>query len=295
MVIWGGMDLIVRERYARPVRVGIGLPNVVPGTPGSVLLEWARRADEGPFTSVGVLDRMAYDCHEPMATLAAAAAVTQRVRLAAVVVVAPLRTAGVLAKEAATIDSLSGGRLTLGLAVGARTEDFDAAGIPHAGRGARFEELLAELRDRWEGGPGPKASPELLVGGLGDAAFTRAARYADGFVHNGGPPRAFARAADRARAAWADLGRTGTPILWGQSYFALSHDARDRGMSYLRDYYAFTGPFAEKIAEGLLTTPQDVAAQVRGYAEAGCDELVLLPTVSDPEEVDRLAEALGRL
>jgi alkanesulfonate monooxygenase SsuD/methylene tetrahydromethanopterin reductase-like flavin-dependent oxidoreductase (luciferase family) len=277
------------------MRVGIGLGNGIPGTPGSLLLDWARRGEQGPFTSIGVVDRVAYDCHDPMVTLASAASITERVRLVTMVVIAPLRSTGVLAKEAATLDALSGGRLTLGLAVGARAEDYDAAGVPHTGRGHRFEEQLGELRDRWEGGPGPKASPELLVGGSSDAAFARAARYADGYVHGGGPPRAFARAAERARAAWTDLGRTGAPALWGQSYFALGDDARERGRSYIRDYYAFTGPFAEKIAEGLLTTPQEVAAQVRGYAEAGCDELVLLPAVNDPEQVDRLADVVGRL
>jgi alkanesulfonate monooxygenase SsuD/methylene tetrahydromethanopterin reductase-like flavin-dependent oxidoreductase (luciferase family) len=277
------------------MRIGIGLPNAVPGTPGSVLLDWAVRAERGPFTSVGVLDRVAYDSHEPMATLAAAAAITERVRLVTMVVIAPLRNTGMLAKEAATVDALSGARLTLGLAVGARAEDYDAAGVPAAGRGRRFEEQLAELRDRWESGPGPKASPELLVGGSSDAAFARAARYADGYVHGGGPPRAFARAVERARAAWTDLGRPGVPALWGQSYFALGGDAEERGRAAVRDYYAFTGPFAEKIAEGLLTTPQSVAAQVRGYAEAGCDELILLPAVNDPEQVERLAAVVERL
>jgi alkanesulfonate monooxygenase SsuD/methylene tetrahydromethanopterin reductase-like flavin-dependent oxidoreductase (luciferase family) len=277
------------------VRIGIGLPNGIPGTPGPLLLEWARRAEAGPFTSVGVVDRVAYDSHEPMASLAAAAGVTERIRLVTMVVIAPLRATATLAKEAATIDALSGGRLTLGVAVGARTEDYEATGVPHRDRGRRFEDQLAELRDLWDGGPGPKASPELLVGGTSDAAFARAARYADGYVHGGGPPRAFARAADRSRAAWTDLGRPGTPALWGQSYFALGPNAEERGAAYMRDYYAFTGPFAEKIVEGLLTTPQDIAAQVRGYAEAGCDELVLLPAVSEPDQADRLADAVGRL
>jgi alkanesulfonate monooxygenase SsuD/methylene tetrahydromethanopterin reductase-like flavin-dependent oxidoreductase (luciferase family) len=289
------MALIVRERYPPPVRIGIGLPNGIPGTPGPLLLEWARRAEAGPFTSIGVVDRVAYDSYEPMASLAAAAGVTDRVRLVTMVVIGPLRATATLAKEAATIDGLSEGRLTLGVAVGARTEDYDAAGVPHRDRGRRFEDQLGELRDLWETGPGPKASPELLVGGSSDAAFARAARYADGYVHGGGPPRAFARAADRARAAWTDLGRPGTPALWGQSYFALGSDAEERGAAYMRDYYAFTGPFAEKIVEGLLTTPQDVAAQVRGYAEAGCDELVLLPAVNEPEQADRLADVVGRL
>lgn len=277
------------------MRVGIGLPNGIPGTPGEAIVEWAARAEAGPFTSLGVIDRLAYDAHEPLACLAAAAAVTQRVRLASMVVIAPLRGTGTLASESATIDSLSGGRLTLGLAVGARSDDYRAAGIDHRGRGARFEEQLARLRDLWGSRPGPKASPELLVGGGSDAAFARVGRYADGYVHGGGPTRAFSRAAERARTAWTDLGRPGSPALWGQSYFALGEDAVAHGREYMRDYYAFTGPFAERIVEGLLTTPQQIAAQVRGYAEAGCDELVLLPTVTDLEQVERLADVVGSL
>lgn len=291
-----GMVRIVCERYARPaMRVGIGLPNGIPGTPGAAIAEWASRADAGPFTSVGVIDRVAYDAHEPFASLAAAAAVTQRPRLVTMVVIAPLRGTAILAKEAATLDSLSGGRLTLGLGVGARIEDYRAAGIDHRDRGRRFEEQLGQLRDLWESSPGPKGSPELLVGGMSDAAFARVARYADGYVHGGGPPRAFARAADRARVAWTDMGRPGSPALWGQSYFALGDDAAELGRAYMRDYYAFTGPFAEKIVEGLLTTPQQIAAQVRGYVEAGCDELVLLPAISDMEQVDRLADVVAGL
>jgi alkanesulfonate monooxygenase SsuD/methylene tetrahydromethanopterin reductase-like flavin-dependent oxidoreductase (luciferase family) len=281
------------------MRIGIGLPSGIPGTSGAAILEWARRAESGPFTSVGVIDRVAYDSHDPMAALAAAAAVTERVRLVTMAVVGPLRNTALLAKEAATLDALSGGRLTLGLVVGARAEDYEAAGIDHRDRGARFADQLADLRDQWEQGPGPKPAtpggPELLVGGTSDVAFARVARYADGYVHAGGPPRAFARAADRARAAWADAGRPGDPALWGQSYFALGEDARQPGLAYMRDYYAFTGPFAEKIAEGLLSTPQQIAAQVRGYAEAGCDELVLLPAVTDSEQIDRLAQVVASL
>jgi alkanesulfonate monooxygenase SsuD/methylene tetrahydromethanopterin reductase-like flavin-dependent oxidoreductase (luciferase family) len=281
------------------MRVGIGLPNAVPGTDGRTLLEWARRAEAGPFTSLGVLDRVAYDSHEPLGTLAAVAAATGRIRLATMVVIAPLRPTSMLAKQAASVDELSEGRLTLGLAVGARTEDYEAAGVPHAGRGRRFDDQLEVLRDLWDSDLGPKPAqpggPELLVGGSSDLAFARVARHADGYVHGGGPPRAFARAADTARAAWADAGRPDRPTLWGQGYFALGEDAVERGRRYMLDYYAFTGPFAERIAEGLLTTPQQVASQVRGYAEAGCDELVLLPAVNDPEQVERLADVVAGL
>jgi alkanesulfonate monooxygenase SsuD/methylene tetrahydromethanopterin reductase-like flavin-dependent oxidoreductase (luciferase family) len=281
------------------MRLGIGLPNVVPGTDGRTLLEWARRAEAGPFTSLGVLDRVGYDSHEPLGTLAAAAAVTRRVRLVTMVVIAPLRATAVLAKQAASVDALSDGRLTLGLAVGARTEDYEAAGAPHAGRGRRFEDQLEDLRDLWNAEVGPKPAqpggPELLVGGSSDLAFARVARHADGYVHGGGPPRAFARAAETARAAWTDAGRPDRPALWAQSYFALGEDTVERGRGYMLDYYAFTGPFAERIADGLLTNPQQIASQVRGYAEAGCDELVLLPAVNDPEQVERLGDVVAGL
>jgi alkanesulfonate monooxygenase SsuD/methylene tetrahydromethanopterin reductase-like flavin-dependent oxidoreductase (luciferase family) len=281
------------------MRVGIGLPNAIPGTAPSLLLEWARRADAGPFGSVGVLDRVAYDSHEPMASLAGAALVTERVNLVTMVVIGPLRDTARLAKQAALIDDRSSGRLVLGLSIGAREEDYAAAGVDPRGRGRRLDEQLEDLRALWEEGagwrPATPGGPDVLVGGTSDRAYARTARYGDGYVHGGGPPRAFVRAADRARAAWEDFGRPGRPQLWGQSYFALGDDVRDRAMDYMRDYYAFTGPFAEKIAEGLLTTPQQIAGQVRGYAEAGCDELVLLPAVAEIDQVERLAEVVAAL
>jgi alkanesulfonate monooxygenase SsuD/methylene tetrahydromethanopterin reductase-like flavin-dependent oxidoreductase (luciferase family) len=209
------------------------------------------------------------------------------------IAIGPLRSTALLAKQAASVHGLSGGRLTLGLAVGARTEDFEAAGVEHKGRGKRLGEQLAYIRGDVDGdrvGPS-RDGIEILVGGLSGPAYARMARYADGYAHNGGPPRAFANAAGRALAAWSDLGRPGKPKLWGQGYFAFG-DA-DQGDAYLRDYYAFTGPFAEKIAAGNLTSARAVKDYVRGYEEAGCDELVLFPTVADAEELERLQEALA--
>jgi alkanesulfonate monooxygenase SsuD/methylene tetrahydromethanopterin reductase-like flavin-dependent oxidoreductase (luciferase family) len=278
------------------MEVGVGLPTTTPGADGTGILEWARRADQGPFASLGVLDRMVYRSVEPFAALSAAAAVTTRARLVTMVVVGPLRNTALLAKQAASLDLLSAGRLTLGLAIGARTDDYRALGVDPSGRGRRLGEQLAELRELWEKGEvGPEpvqpGGPPLLAGGLSGEAFARMARGADGYVHGGGPPRAFAGAAARAWAAWRDLERPGRPQLWGQGYFALG-DA-DAGGAYLRDYYAFTGPFAEKVAAGNLTSGRAVKDFVRGYEDAGCDHLVLLPTVSDPAQLDRLADVLG--
>jgi alkanesulfonate monooxygenase SsuD/methylene tetrahydromethanopterin reductase-like flavin-dependent oxidoreductase (luciferase family) len=278
------------------VDIGVGLPNAVSGTEGPVLLEWARRADRSPFASLGVLDRVVYDSYDPFVSLAAAAAVTDRVRLVTMIVIGPIRATALLAKQAAAVDRVSSGRLTLGLALGARHDDYEATGTNHLTRGRRFDEQLAELREIWEGkeiGPRParEGGPELLVGGDSGPAYARMARYGDGYVHGGGPPRAFARAASQAVAAWTDLGRPGRPRLWGQGYFALGDE--DRAAEYLRDYYEFTGPFAEKIVAANLTTPQSVRDFVRGYEESGCDHLILLPTVPDPSQLDRLADVLG--
>ncbi len=289
------------------MRVGVGLPSTLPGANGALVLEWAHRADAGPFSSLGVLERLVYDSLDPLMALAAVAPLTRRVRLATTIVVSPLRSTALLAKRAATLDALSGGRLVLGVAVGARKEDYDGAGVPYASRGRRFALQLAELRELWEEaqahplaglGPAPvqRGGPELLIGGTSEATFARVARYADGYVHGGGPPRAFARVADKARAAWDDSGRLDQPQLWAQGYFALGDEATiGAGRAYLRDYYAFTGPFAERIVAGLLTTPQAIAQFLRGYAVAGCDEMLLFPTVARLDQLDRLADVLARL
>lgn len=282
------------------MNVGIGLPAGIPGARGPLIMEWARQADAGPFFSLGVLDRLVYDSYDPLTSLAAAAAVTRRVRLVTMIVIGPLRHTAMLAKMAASLDALSNGRLVLGLAVGARQEDYAAAGVDYHSRGRLLTEQLTTLRDTWEEdviGPKPAlpGGPPLLVGGLSDQGFARVARYADGYVHGGGPPRTFARAADKARAAWSDAGRPGHPQLWAQAYFALGDESAEAGARYLRDYYAFTGPFADRIASGLLTTPQAIAQFLRGYAEAGCDEMVLLPTVADLEQLHQLANILSRL
>jgi alkanesulfonate monooxygenase SsuD/methylene tetrahydromethanopterin reductase-like flavin-dependent oxidoreductase (luciferase family) len=274
------------------MNVGVGLPTTTPGTDGAMVLEWARRADAGPFSSLAVLDRVVYDSLDPFAALAAAAAVTARVRLATMIAIGPLRATALLAKQAASVHTLSGRRLTLGLAIGARIEDYEAAGIDHRGRGGRLSEQLAYLRggiDEDRVGPA-REGIELLVGGASGQAFSRMARYADGYAHGGGPPRAFAGAASRAQAAWRDLGRPGRPRLWGQGYFALGDV--ERGNAYLRDYYAFTGPFAERVVAANLTSARAIKDFFRGYEEAGCDELVLFPTSADAAELDRLAEVV---
>lgn len=274
------------------MHVGIGLPNTIDAD-GETLLSWARRADDGPFSSIGVFDRLVYESTDPLTTLATCAGVTEDVRLATSIVAGPLRNDALLAKRAATVDQLSNGRLTLGLALGARREDYEAAGASYDDRGKRFSRQLSRLREIWDDdafGPDPvqDGGPQLLVGGDSDPTFQRVGRYGDGYIHGGGPPRAFERKAQQARAAWAESGRPDDADLWGHGYVALGEEAAERGREYLLDYYAFTGPFAETIADSLLTTPQEVLSFVRGYADAGCDELLLFPTVADGDQYEKL-------
>lgn len=280
------------------MKIGIGLPTTVPGRSGERVIQWARRAEAAGFSSLGVVDRVAYDAWEPLASLAAAAAVTRSVRLVSMVLIGPIHNTALLARQAATVDVISNGRLTLGLGIGARHEDYQVSGADPAKRGHVLTDQLARLRDHWEDttvGPVPVQSggPDLLVGGAGGRAMLRMARLADGYVHGGGPARSFASAALRVRAAWEDVDRPGSPQLWAQAYFGLSDP--EQGDVYLRDYYGFTGAFVEKVVAANLRSPLQVRDYLRSYEEAGCESLVLLPTTAVLDEVDRLAEVVSQV
>jgi alkanesulfonate monooxygenase SsuD/methylene tetrahydromethanopterin reductase-like flavin-dependent oxidoreductase (luciferase family) len=279
--------------------IGIGLPSTIPGVRPDVLVAWARAADDGPFASLGVLDRIVYDAFDPLVALSAAAAVTQRIQLVTSILIAPLRETASLAKQVISLDALSGGRLTLGVAIGARGDDYDIDEFGKGGRGDRLSEQLSRLRDLWEGqsitpSAAPREAPRILVGGLTGPAFGRVARYGDGWIFSGGPPRAFAKQAEQADAAWVDHGRPGRPQRWAMGYIGLG-GAAEAGRDYLLDYYAFTGPFAQRIADGLLTSPLQVREHVQGMADAGCDHLILFPATGDLDQIDLLADVIADL
>src|SRR5947208_202797 len=157
------------------VQIGIGLPANIPGVQGNQILEWAKKADVGPFSSLGLIDRLVYDNYDPLIAFAAAAGATQRIRFTTSILLAPLHNAAVLAKQVASLDALSGGRLTLGLGVGVREDDFQAASVPFHRRGKVFDEQLATIQRIWSGeplsaevgaiGPAPAQAggPEILI------------------------------------------------------------------------------------------------------------------------------------
>jgi alkanesulfonate monooxygenase SsuD/methylene tetrahydromethanopterin reductase-like flavin-dependent oxidoreductase (luciferase family) len=285
--------------------IAIGLPATIPGTKGPLILDWAKRADSGPFSSLGILDRLVYPNYEPLITLAAAAAVTERVCLMSTVLLAPLRRAGMLAKQAATIDALSGGRLTLGLGVGAREDDFQFAPASFHDRGRRFEEQLELMKRVWSGqpvsdevgpvGPPPAQAggPELLIGGYTPVSIQRVGRWGDGFISGGvRDPEQVRQLFDLAEASWRDEGREGKPRLVASLYYALGPNA-DRGGDYIRDYYSYFGPGADDMARSIPSTPEAVDNLIRDFGEVGADEVVCWPTVAELDQVDLLAELVG--
>jgi alkanesulfonate monooxygenase SsuD/methylene tetrahydromethanopterin reductase-like flavin-dependent oxidoreductase (luciferase family) len=287
------------------MRIAIGLPATIPGTRGDLMLEWARKADAGPFSSLGILDRLVYTNYEPLIALAGVAAVTTRVRLMTTVLLAPLRSAALLAKQAATIDALSNGRLTLGLGVGGREDDFQAAGVDFRRRGKIFDAHLETMSKIWAGerlsedvgaiGPKPAQAggPEVLIGGGSPAALQRLARWGSGYIAGGAPPEQAKMGYAHALDAWTQAGRPGKPRFVGAAYFGLGENAAERGAVYLRDYYAFTGPYAERIAGGFPSTVEAVRATIKAFEDVGADELVLWPTIAELDQEDRLAELVG--
>ena len=281
--------------------IGIGLPTTIAGADGKQLTEWARRADDAGFSSLGVLDRIVYRNYEPLVALAAAAAVTERIKLLTGILIAPYRVnAALLAKQAASVHALSGGRLVLGTAVGAREDDYEASAVPFSKRGARFDQMLAEIKSVWAGeekgfagGVGPDVSddpPKLVIGGTVDAAYRRAAA-ADGWINGGSPPDAFAEARRKLEAAWSAAGRDGKPYAGSLAYFALGDNAEADAQKGVGGYYEWLGDFADQIVGSVAKDEGTVKGYIQAFEAAGCDELIFFPSSADPEQVDLLAAA----
>lgn len=278
--------------------VGIGLPNAIPAATGGQLVEWARRADARGFSSLGTIDRVVYDNYEPLIALAAAAAVTERIGLSTTVLLAPLRVNAVeLAKQALSVNALSGGRLTLGVGLGAREDDYEVSGVELAGRGKRLDAMLEQIREIWDGediGPRVAGAPGLVVGGHADASYARVARFADGWIASGTGPEQYAEGAAKAKAAWSEAGRSGEPRTMALAYFSLGEKAEEDAARNLGHYYAWLGEeVAGMIVAGAAKSEEAIQGQVAAYEEAGCDELILCPSSSDPDQVDLLADAVG--
>lgn len=286
------------------MKVGIGLPNTAADLTGSGLITWAKRAEARGFSSLTTIGRITYRNYEEILALTAAAAVTERIGLMTTVLVVPARETVLLAKQAATLDALSNGRLTLGIGAGGRADDFAALGSQFADRGRRLDRQIATMRQVWAGEPigpevgpvGPRPAreggPRLIGGGMSAAAVRRAATLTDGFIASPSAPAQLDANLKSVRTQWKDLGRPGSPYLMAAAYFGLG-SAVQRGADALRHYYAFGGEQLQEIVAGsMIQTPEAIRQTVSSMEALGLDEFIFWPTAADLDQIDLLADAL---
>jgi alkanesulfonate monooxygenase SsuD/methylene tetrahydromethanopterin reductase-like flavin-dependent oxidoreductase (luciferase family) len=278
------------------VRIGIGLPSPIPWTPGELIPEWAGRAEQRGFSSLATIDRIAYPNHDSVVALAAAAAATERIGLMTNILLAPVYNPVLLAKQAASVDRISEGRLVLGMAPGARRDDYEAVSEPFELRGKSFDRALATMHKVWRSGHavGPKPHDgdrvRIAFGGTSEAAIRRTVQWGIGWTAGGAGAQIVEPFAERVRRAWAEAGREGRPIIWALAYYSLGADSESS--RYLRDYYAYAEPYLDRIDSNALRTPNAIQDAVVRFEAAGVDELFLDPTVAELAQVDLLADAV---
>ena len=279
------------------MEIGIGLPNAVRGVDRRGIVEWARRAEQAGFSSLGTLDRIVFPNYESLIALSAASAVTERIRLLTDILIAPLRSnTALLAKQVATLDSLSEGRMVLGISVGGRPDDYEISGVDMTRRGRIFDEQLVEMTEIWSGergvGPAPfrGSRPQLLIGGGTAKAFERTARYADGWTTGGGGPGAVGGGRPVCSRPGVPPAGTVPRGSWRCATTRSAKDAAEQAAGTLGDYYGFAGPYRQMVIDSAATDADAVRSLLAGYQEAGTDEVIFFPTSTDPGQVDLLAE-----
>ena len=291
------------------MQIGMTLPCMVRGLDRKAILSWCRGIDEGPFASLAVGERVTYHSTEMRTLLAAAAALTERVRIIPTLYILPMHPTALVAKEVASLDVLSNGRVTITVGVGGREHDYRAAEKPFKGRFRRLDEQVAELRRLWAGEPpfagaepvGPPpvqpGGPPIWSGAFGPKSLRRAAAWADGVMgfSTAGDAAELAAAFELVRAAWRDAGAARPPRLVTGFWYALGPGAEERLQGYVFDYLRL---FGEKPARAMaercrISTVERFRECSEAIAALGADELMLVPTTADPAELDRTADALA--
>jgi alkanesulfonate monooxygenase SsuD/methylene tetrahydromethanopterin reductase-like flavin-dependent oxidoreductase (luciferase family) len=288
---------------AGPMRIGIGLPTAIPDSPARSVGEWAALAEASGFASVGSIDRLVYDNLDPLVALGVAAGRTEHVELLTTVLNVPWRrNAVVLAKQLASLDRVSDGRLTAGLGLGGWPDDHEIVGPAPAGLGATMDEMLSTMLRVWSGDVGhgtaaipatPAGWPRLLFGGLAPASYRRAARFGDGWVAPSFGHEALTAGIDGVGDAWRAAGRPGRPRIVVERYFCFGARADDLAERYLHHYY---GPeYLDAVRADTVTTVERLERELLRLADAGADDVVLLPCHADPHQVELLTGALDDL
>jgi alkanesulfonate monooxygenase SsuD/methylene tetrahydromethanopterin reductase-like flavin-dependent oxidoreductase (luciferase family) len=292
------------------MEIGVALPTMAADYDRRTTVEWSHGIDAGPFSSISCGERITFRNQEVMVTNAAAAALTERVRVFVNLLVLPFHRINVTAKQIATLDVLSDGRVTLGVGIGGREHDYLAAESSFDRRHQRLDDGVAELRRIWSGaepfdgadpvGPHPvqHGGPPILAGAMGPKALARAAQWADGvsgFALDAGA-EGMAAAAIAADQAWTDAGRD-TPPRKISGCFAVLGTADDQGVlqAFTYDYLAIFGTkFARMMADDAPVWNRERLEQVLDDAEAaGVDEFILVPGTTDAACLAAFAEAVA--
>jgi alkanesulfonate monooxygenase SsuD/methylene tetrahydromethanopterin reductase-like flavin-dependent oxidoreductase (luciferase family) len=282
------------------MNIGIGLPAAVPGTNMAILGEWAADAERAGFSAIGVIDRLVYDNAEPLIALATAAARTKRVELVTTVLnIGWRRNPILLAKQLASVEQISGGRLTAGLGLGGWPEDYLLSAADQKGGGELWRSTLATMRDAWtakltgQGGPIsrlPAGRPALLFGGLVGAAYRRAATEGDGWVAPLMGLSVLQQGVTEVRSAWATAERAGAPRVVTGRYFGFGPDAEAVADEYLRHYYG--DEFFPVARADTVTTIDQLRRELPRLEAAGTTDVILYPTSGDLHQIELLRTAL---
>jgi len=274
-------------------------------------LDWCEAIDQGPWSSLAVPERVTYPSHSWIVELSAAAAITQRVRLWTTIIVLPAHDAVDVAKQLASVDQLSAGRLTVGIGVGGREHDYRAIDGNFDRRWSRMDEQVETMRRVWSGEPpfdgadpvGPPpiqaGGPPFVAGAMGPKALARAAKWAigvdDGSTVFGIDPAATEAAFTRIREAWSAEGRSDAPHISASLWYALGDGAQERLYDYGYSYMKIFGEEVGTMMAGMLSTStaESLRQSVSTLESLGCDELFLVPTTTDVTELNRTRDALG--
>lgn len=290
------------------------MPVMEPDLDAALLRQWAQAIDEGPFSSLCWGERIAFDNPDSLTLLGAISAWTQRVRLVTTVIVPQLHDPVMLAKGLATGDMLSGGRLTVGIGVGGRHEDYRAVGADTKTQTIRgMAERVAVMKRVWAGekttesvrpvGPSPVqiGGPPLHVGTIGPKTVRSAAAWAEGMAGTtldldvAKQNELF----DVARTAWAEAGKP-PPHLTTSFWFAFgpADEARGQVHRHLRRYMNWIpAEYVDAMAPmtGWAGTEDELVAVLRRFADIGTHEVQLIPTSSDIEQLRRAADVVAAL
>src|SRR5438067_10031827 len=213
---------------------------------------------------------------------------------------ATVREPVLLAKQAATLDQVSGGRFVLGVGVGGRPDDFTVTGFNLHDRGKRMDAALDLMHQAWRGEPLPGStqavtprpvnghSVPVILGGHTEKAMARIGKYGIGYTLGGGTPEQLRGAIERATSIWNGAGRPGKPEFRALSYFALGDEVAGEAEQNILAYY---GDYGGRVWAGVVKSADEAKQRVKAFAEVGADELILFMAAPGADQAERLAKA----